>query len=200
MALPLLKRHGVARAPRHAHARTVRHRRHAPMTVTSAVGPRGANRAAAAALSNTPKGQLILLFVPLVVVAAFGVSVRLIAAELAVAVAVAMAVDAPIMRLREGKWSVPDGALLTGLIVAMILQAAGTIVRRGHHQPQIAIASKYLFRVRSANIFNPAALALVATFYLFNTGQSWWGALGDLPFSACACAAVRYPDCSSPIG
>ena len=30
---------------------------------------------------------------------------------------------------------------------------------------------------RTANIFNPAALALVVTFHVFHTGQSWWGAL-----------------------
>ena len=44
----------------------------------------------------------------------------------------------------------------------------------------IAIASKYIVRTRSANVFNPAALALVATFYVFNTGQSWWGALPEI--------------------
>jgi Na+-translocating ferredoxin:NAD+ oxidoreductase RnfD subunit len=45
----------------------------------------------------------------------------------------------------------------------------------------IAIASKYLIRGRSANTFNPAALALVVTFYVFHTGHSWWGALPELP-------------------
>ena len=44
----------------------------------------------------------------------------------------------------------------------------------------VAIASKYLFRTRAANVFNPAALALVATFYVFHTGHSWWGALPDI--------------------
>jgi Na+-translocating ferredoxin:NAD+ oxidoreductase RnfD subunit len=45
----------------------------------------------------------------------------------------------------------------------------------------IAVVSKYLARVRNANVFNPAALALVVTFYIFDTGQSWWGALPELP-------------------
>ena len=43
----------------------------------------------------------------------------------------------------------------------------------------VGVASKYLVRTRSANVFNPAALGIVATFYVFDTGQSWWGALGD---------------------
>jgi Na+-translocating ferredoxin:NAD+ oxidoreductase RnfD subunit len=29
-------------------------------------------------------------------------------------------------------------------------------------------------------VFNPAALAIVATFYVFDTGQDWWGALPDM--------------------
>ena len=45
----------------------------------------------------------------------------------------------------------------------------------------LAILSKYVLRYRTANIFNPAALAIVGTFYYFHTGQSWWGALPDAP-------------------
>ena len=48
----------------------------------------------------------------------------------------------------------------------------------------VAVASKYAFRTRTANIFNPAALALVAMFYVFDSGQSWWGALPELPPAA----------------
>src|SRR5262249_16068035 len=48
----------------------------------------------------------------------------------------------------------------------------------------IAVVSKYIARTRSANIFNPAALALVATFYIFHTAQNWWGALPEVsPFA-----------------
>jgi Na+-translocating ferredoxin:NAD+ oxidoreductase RnfD subunit len=36
-------------------------------------------------------------------------------------------------------------------------------------------------RTKSANVFNPAALAVIASFYVFHTGQSWWGALPELP-------------------
>ena len=89
-----------------------------------------------------------------------------------------MLVDAPILRVRNGAWEFPSGALLTGLIVAMVLSP---------HEPwhiavitaAIGVASKYVLRTRSANVFNPAALGLVITFYMFNTGQSWWGALPD---------------------
>src|SRR5207249_4328154 len=85
-----------------------------------------------------------------------------------------------ILRRKTKSWEIPDGAILTGLIVAMILSLrepwyvfAGTAV--------IGIISKHAFRSRFANIFNPAAFALVIAFYVFGTAQSWWGALGDLP-------------------
>jgi Na+-translocating ferredoxin:NAD+ oxidoreductase RnfD subunit len=65
------------------------------------------------------------------------------------------------------------------MIVAMVLRAqeawyVTTITS------VIAIVSKYIFRSRSANVFNPAALAIIVSFYVFHTGQSWWGALTDV--------------------
>lgn len=127
---------------------------------------------------RTPKGLLVACMAVLLAFAAAAEGPSLVAPGLLGAVIAAMIVDAPIIRYREGEWLLPDGAFLTGLIVAMVLSphqkwwvAAVTSV--------IAIISKYAFRVRKANVFNPAALALVATFYMFNTGQSWWGALPE---------------------
>ena len=37
-----------------------------------------------------------------------------------------------------------------------------------------------MIRSRTANVFNPAALAIIASFYVFHTGQSWWGALPEV--------------------
>lgn len=91
-----------------------------------------------------------------------------------------MLVDAPILRWRKRRCEFPRGALLTGLIVAMVLApqepwyvAALTTA--------LGVASKYLVRAATANAFNPAALALVAAFYFFDAGESWWGALPELP-------------------
>jgi len=129
---------------------------------------------------RTPKGMLIAILPVLVLAAAPGSGVKLVAPVVLGGVLGAAIVDAPILRYREGEWLVPDGAILTGLIVAMILSpmqpwwvAAVTSA--------IGVASKYLIRVGRANLFNPAALALVGTFYIFNTGQNWWGALPELP-------------------
>ncbi len=139
-----------------------------------------------AALSRffrTPKGLLIIVLSVLTTLAGYGEGLALVAPGVAAAVLTAMLIDAPIIRLREGAWEFPSGALLTGLIVAMILSP---------HEPwhvfaitsAVGVLSKYVFRTRSANVFNPAALALVATYYVFDTGQSWWGALPELPLAA----------------
>lgn len=43
-----------------------------------------------------------------------------------------------------------------------------------------AVLSKYVLRSRAANVFNPAAIAIVVSYYVFHTGQSWWGALPEV--------------------
>jgi Na+-translocating ferredoxin:NAD+ oxidoreductase RnfD subunit len=128
---------------------------------------------------QTPKGLLIIVLVILVAVTAPHEGIRRIAPGLAAAVGVAGAIDLLILRKMHGEWEFPSGAVLTGLIVAMILTPQEPWYV-GACTSAIAIASKYIARTRSANIFNPAALALVATFYIFNTGQSWWGALPEI--------------------
>ena len=88
--------------------------------------------------------------------------------------------DLPLLRWRDGEWSVPDGALLTGWLIALVLSP---------HQPWhvaavaalIGIAAKHALRVKRANVLNPAAAGVVATYFMFGSGQSWWGALPELP-------------------
>jgi Na+-translocating ferredoxin:NAD+ oxidoreductase RnfD subunit len=129
---------------------------------------------------RTPKGLAIITLAALLVPAAIGSGIGLVAPLVAASSLTAMAIDAVILRVREKEWVFPDGALLSGLFIAMILSP---------HEPWyvgaatsvVAVVSKYAARVRNANVFNPAAFALVATFYVFDTGQSWWGALPELP-------------------
>src|SRR5579862_8228667 len=128
---------------------------------------------------RTPKGLLTVVLAILTTIAAMGDAVAPLAPGLVSAVAVAVLIDAPLLRGRGKAWEFPSGAILTGMLVAMVLRP---------HEPwyvpactsAVAVASKYLVRTRSANVFNPAALALVITFYIFNTGQSWWGALPEI--------------------
>lgn len=128
---------------------------------------------------KTPKGMLTLILTLLLAIAAPHEGLKVVLPGLLAAMAAAGLVDAIILRLRKGSWDFPDGALLTAMIVVMVLRAqepwyvtAITAVA--------AVLSKYAFRTRSANIFNPAALAVVASFFVFQTGQSWWGALPEV--------------------
>ena len=127
----------------------------------------------------TPKGLLLLVLALLTFVAARHEPLDEVGPLLISAIAVAGVIDVLILRRKNKGWEFPSGAVLTGLIIAMVLSpyepwnvAAATSA--------IAVVSKYVFRSRFANIFNPAALAIVITFYMFDTGQSWWGALPEL--------------------
>ena len=117
--------------------------------------------------------------VGLALLAIAGEETSLVLPLVGAAVGTAMLIDAPLLRWREGEWVFPDGALLTGLFVGMILMP--------HEPPYVAaltsaaaIVSKYAFRAGRANVFNPAALALLLSYFVFHTGQSWWGALPEL--------------------
>jgi Na+-translocating ferredoxin:NAD+ oxidoreductase RnfD subunit len=138
---------------------------------------------------RTPKGLLLIVLVILVAVAAPGEGIRLVAPGLASAVGVAALIDLVWLRRMRKAWEFPSGAVLTGLLVAMVL-APQTPWYVGACTSAIAVVSKYLFRTRSANVFNPAALALVGTFYVFNTAQNWWGALPEITIAPLAFVAL----------
>lgn len=129
---------------------------------------------------RTPKGYLLLVLSLLTALAAVHAGVRHVAPGLIGAVGAAMLVDIAIVRVRRGVWFFPSGALLSGLIVALILSSA-----EPWYVPAMsaafAVASKYLLRTKQGHIFNPAALALVAAYFVFASGQDWWGALSNLP-------------------
>jgi Na+-translocating ferredoxin:NAD+ oxidoreductase RnfD subunit len=128
---------------------------------------------------QTPKGLLTLVLAVLIAMAAPGQGLRHVAVGLGSSSLVAGLVDAIILRFRKGRWEYPSGAALSAAIVVMVLRAQEpwyvvTITAL------IAILSKYVFRVGEANLFNPAAMAMVASYYLFHAGQSWWGAQTDV--------------------
>lgn len=128
---------------------------------------------------RNPKGLLIAVLGGFAAIAMVMHGARLLGPGLVAAILAAVLVDSPILRWRKKKWVFPDGALLTGLIVAMILspQAPWRVAALAS---AVAVGSKYLLRARTANIFNPAALGLVVAYLVFHSGQSWWGALPDL--------------------
>jgi Na+-translocating ferredoxin:NAD+ oxidoreductase RnfD subunit len=140
-------------------------------------------RRAAGKFFKTPKGLLTIVLAILIALAAPHEGVRLVAPGLLSSVTAAGLVDLLILKKRKKVWEFPSGAVLTAMIVAMVLRAqepwyVTTVTSVA------AVLSKYIFRSRSANLFNPAALAIVASFYVFHTGQSWWGALPEVTLIA----------------
>jgi Na+-translocating ferredoxin:NAD+ oxidoreductase RnfD subunit len=131
------------------------------------------------AFFRTPKGLLLILLAALTVIAAPGEGTALVAINMGAAILAAGVLDLAILRLRNGTWEFPSGAVLTAMIVAMILRP-----QEPWYVPTVtavlAVLSKYVLRTHQANVFNPAALALVVMYYVLPMGQSWWGALPDV--------------------
>jgi Na+-translocating ferredoxin:NAD+ oxidoreductase RnfD subunit len=127
---------------------------------------------------KTPKGLLTIILPVLLAIAVPIEGISQTSSLLASAIGVAALIDAVILRVRRGAWEYPSGAVLTGMIVAMVLSP---------HEPlyvaaiasSIGVLSKYVVRTRTANVFNPAALGLVIVAHWFGAGESWWGALPD---------------------
>jgi enediyne biosynthesis protein E5 len=133
---------------------------------------------------STPKGLLLIILTMLVVLSGVAEGQRVLPV-LVSAVSVAALLDLPFLRWKKGAWEFPDGAILTGLLVAMVLSPFERWYV-GAATAAVAILAKWAFRSRFANIFNPAAFGLVVTFYVFSTAHSWWGALPQLPTAAIA--------------
>jgi enediyne biosynthesis protein E5 len=129
---------------------------------------------------RSPKGNLTMLLCLLVAVAAPFVGIGRVAVQLAAAILISAGIDAAVSLARRGSVALPDGAVITGLIVALVLgpgaPLGATLIAAG-----AATASKHVFRVAQFHLFNPAAFGLLASLLLLPNAQSWWGALGDLP-------------------
>jgi enediyne biosynthesis protein E5 len=122
---------------------------------------------------------MLIVLMALAALAAPFEGIKLVWAGLLSSVAVAGLIDMVILRYRRGEWEFPSGAVLTGLFVAMVLSSVVPWYQAAAASGT-AIISKYVLRTKSANVFNPAALALVIVFYVFHTAQNWWGALGGI--------------------
>jgi len=128
---------------------------------------------------RTPKGSVLIALALLAVVA--GVGTRqgdVLLPVLGITLGAAL-LDVALGRIVRHAWFFPSGALVTGLIVALVLDpherwyvSACAVA--------VAVGSKYLLRARRGHVFNPATLGLVTVSLLFASEQSWWGALPDL--------------------
>jgi Na+-translocating ferredoxin:NAD+ oxidoreductase RnfD subunit len=131
----------------------------------------------------TPKGLLTVVLAAWIGLAAPGQGWRHIAIGLAAAIGAGGGIDLVVLRIRKSAWEFPSGAVLSAMIIAMVLRAQEPWYVLAF-TASVAVVSKYVLRSRTANVFNPAAIALIVSFYVFHTGQSWWGALVDMPLIA----------------
>lgn len=131
---------------------------------------------------RTPKGWAAVALIALLAVAAPVEGPGRIAFQVVAAVVGAAVVDVALGMGRRSAVVIilPDGALITGLIVALVLIAGAPAVV-ALAAAGLAVASKYFMRTPQFHLFNPAAVGLLVSLVLFPTGQSWWGALADLP-------------------
>ncbi len=130
---------------------------------------------------RTPRGYLLLAFLPLLLVAVPAAGWRLAASHVAIAVAAACLTEVVLVWAIYDASLTPTSALLSGLIIAFVL-AAYTPWPITAWTAAFAIFSKHLLRLGRNHIFNPAALGLLVSAWLFGSGHSWWGALAGMPW------------------
>ncbi|MFE3977224.1 MULTISPECIES: RnfABCDGE type electron transport complex subunit D [unclassified Peribacillus] len=128
---------------------------------------------------KTPKGYVTITLLAYLLIASIGYINILGIKNTMVAVITAVIADIIFNILKKRKWTMPDGAVITGLIIGLILSST-TSIGIITATAILAILSKHLLVYMKKPIFNPAAFGLLLSALFFKTGQSWWGAFGDL--------------------
>jgi Na+-translocating ferredoxin:NAD+ oxidoreductase RnfD subunit len=129
---------------------------------------------------RSPKGNLAVVLGVLLMVAIPVEGIARVAVQLMVAVGLSVGVDLAVSLARRGSVGFPDGALITGMMVGLIL-VPGAPMPAVLTATALAAVSRHALRTSQSNLFNPAAFGLLAALLLVPAGQSWWGALADLP-------------------
>lgn len=129
---------------------------------------------------KTPKGYVAVIMLAYLLIASIGYKSLLGMRNAFVAVIAAVVVDILCNNFKNRHSSIPDGAVVTGFIISLILGSSTSIFAVAV-TAMIAILSKHLLTYKKRPIFNPAAFGLLLSVLFFHTGQSWWGAFGDLP-------------------
>lgn len=71
----------------------------------------------------------------------------------------------------------PYSATITGLIIGSVAPFNSSVLL-GIVAAVIAISSKFFLRIKNINVFNPAALGLLVSLFIFSQGDQWWVANG----------------------
>jgi Na+-translocating ferredoxin:NAD+ oxidoreductase RnfD subunit len=111
-----------------------------------------------------------------IVVAISSYTIRIIPYSLLLAVAVAALTEFAIAKFYlKRRDSIPVSGIITGIIIGSVAPFKGTLLIVVI-AALIAIASKFVIKVKHVNIFNPATLGLLVALAVFGVGDQWWAA------------------------
>lgn len=71
------------------------------------------------------------------------------------------------------RYEIPYTAIITGMIIGCVAPSNASVLILVLASA-IAVLSKIFIRLKSTNIFNPAALGLLVALALFGIGDNWW--------------------------
>lgn len=128
---------------------------------------------------KTPKGYVTISLITYLLIASIGYKTIMGIRNALIAVVSAFIIEFFYVKITKRKSS-KDGAFITGLIISLVLSIT-TPWLYVVGMAAAAILSKHLLVFKKKPIFNPAALGLLVSVFIFHAGQSWWGAFGDLP-------------------
>jgi Na+-translocating ferredoxin:NAD+ oxidoreductase RnfD subunit len=128
---------------------------------------------------HTAKGQMLTILMVLFAIAAPSAGGIALLPNLAGAVLAGCLIDFTWLAVSSRRVRFPTSALLSSLFVFGILSAQESWLAVAWTSA-FAVLAKRILRTEREHIFNPAAIALVWAPIAFGSGESWWGALGDV--------------------
>lgn len=123
---------------------------------------------------------MLAIFAVLLLIAAPSAGGQALFSSLFASVVPGCVIDSLWMFMQSRRLRTPTSALLSGLFVFSILSTSESWMVVAWTS-SFAVLSKLILRGDREHFFNPAALALVWGPIAFGSGESWWGALGDVP-------------------
>jgi Na+-translocating ferredoxin:NAD+ oxidoreductase RnfD subunit len=128
----------------------------------------------------TPKGYVLIALLLLAGIAGLNTHGYHGFINIGFSIVTAMVLDVIGGLIRRRKRMMPDGAIITALIVSVVLNAAVSW-QIAAATTAIAILSKHIFQIRKKPIFNPAAFGLLMALIFFSSEQDWWGGFSLFP-------------------
>lgn len=123
----------------------------------------------------TPKRELLVVLVALALIGIWKLGFRETAPQLVVGAGVAGLLDYLLYRFLEKKIYFPEAGIISGLIMAMVLEPGAPLVTVAVIAG-LAILAKHFIRYKQRHIFNPANFGLLVGVFLFpSVVHGWWG-------------------------